>query len=65
MIASVGSNGKTVEPIGHGQHSADPWVCPLTGPLFFFANDARLSAFGHDLYENNKGAINVTVKRAA
>lgn len=65
MIASVGSNGKTVEPIGHGQHSAEPWVCPLTGPLFFFANDARMSAFGHDLYQNNTGAINVTVKRAA
>jgi uncharacterized protein (DUF2235 family) len=65
MIACVGADGKTTAPIGHGQHEQNPWTSSISGPLFFFANDAKLSGFGHDFYQNNKGSISVTVERVA
>jgi hypothetical protein len=65
MVATVGTDGKVAVPVGHSQFTANPWKCPATGPLYFFANDAKLSAFGHDFYQNNSGTIHVTVKRVA
>jgi hypothetical protein len=65
MVAAVGSDGKVAVPVGHGQFAANAWKCPATGPLYFFANDAKLSAFGHDFYQNNSGTIHVTVRRVA
>jgi hypothetical protein len=65
MIACVGADGKTTVPIGHGQHQQIPWTSATSGPLFFFANDAKLSGFGHDFYQNNKGKIFVTVERVS
>jgi hypothetical protein len=65
MIAGVNACAKPAVAIGHGQHVTTPWTCPVSGPLFFFANDARLAGFGHDFYQNNSGAINITVKRVA
>ena len=65
MIACVGTYARPFLPIGHSQHATQPWTCTDSGPLFFFANDARLSGFGHDFYQNNSGAINVTITRVA
>jgi hypothetical protein len=65
MVACVGASGKPAIPIGYGQHAQNPWIATASGLLFFFANDARMSGFGHNFYENNEGAINVTVKRVA
>lgn len=65
IVACVGASGKPAVPIGRGQHSQNPWTASNSGLLFFFANDARMSGFGHNFYENNEGAINVTVKRVA
>ena len=63
MIATIGTNGKVTARVGNGQHAAAPWTAPASGSLFFFANDARLSGFGHDFYENNQGHIAVTIER--
>src|ERR1044072_3161641 len=65
MVACVGAAGKPALAIGHGQYAQKPWTATASGLLFFFANDARLSGFGHNFYDNNEGAINVTVKRVA
>ena len=65
MTACIGASAKPALPIGRGQHAQAPWHCNTAGPLFFFANDARLSGFGRDFYDNNEGAINVTVERVA
>ena len=63
MVACISTSGKPAVAVGHGQYAEKPWTCPASGPLFFFANDARLSGFGRDFYENNDGVINVTVER--
>ena len=65
MVACIGSCGKPAVPIGRGQFDASPWTCPAAGPLFFFANDARLSGFGRNFYDNNDGVINVSIERLA
>jgi hypothetical protein len=65
MVACVGASGKPAMAIGHGQYAQKPWTATTSGLLFFFANDARLSGFGHNFYDNNEGAINVTVRRVA
>jgi hypothetical protein len=65
MVACVGVSGKPAIAIGHGQFAQNPWRATASGLLFFFANDARMSGFGHDFYENNAGAINVKVTRVA
>jgi len=41
----------------------DPAFFPDFDHGYYYHVDARLSAFGHDLYQNNTGAINVTMKR--
>ena len=65
MVATIGSDNKNNAPIGSGQHAEALWTCPVSGPLMFFANDAKLSALGYDLYSNNQGTISVTVERVA
>jgi hypothetical protein len=65
MVACVGASGKPAIAVGHAQYAQQPWTATASGLLFFFANDARLSGFGHNFYDNNEGAINVTVKRVA
>ena len=63
MVACIGTCVKPATAMGRGQHAENPWKAPASGPLFFFANDAGLSVFGYDFYDNNEGSINVTVKR--
>jgi hypothetical protein len=65
MVACIGASDKAAIPIGHGQYVERPWRATVSGLLFFFANDARPSGFGHDFYENNDGAIDVTITRTA
>jgi len=65
IVACIGTCVEPATPIGRGQHAQDPWKAPASGMLVFFANDARVSVLGKDFYENNKGAINVTVRRVA
>jgi hypothetical protein len=65
MVACIGASVKAAVPIGHRQHAQTPWRCTASGLLFFFANDARITAFGQDYYANNDGAIHVTVERVA
>ena len=65
MVACIGTRVTPATPIGRGQHAQNHWKAPASGPLFFFANDAGLSVLGNDLYDNNDGSINVTVKRVA
>ncbi|MBA2524839.1 MAG: DUF2235 domain-containing protein [Pyrinomonadaceae bacterium] len=65
MIACVSTTARPAVAVGHGQFAHTPWRCPASGPLFFFANDARLGVLGHDFYGNNKGAIDVLVERVA
>ena len=63
MVAAIGASGKPAVPIGRAQFAQKPWTANASGLLFFFANDAR--GVGQNFYENNDGAINVTVKRVA
>lgn len=63
MVAAIGASGKPSVPIGRAQFAQKPWTANASGLLFFFANDAR--GVGQNFYENNEGAINVTVKRVA
>lgn len=63
MVACVGACAKPAIPVGHRQFADKPWTCTASGPLFFFANDARLTTFGQDYYKNNEGCIQVTVER--
>jgi hypothetical protein len=65
MIACVGTAVKPAVAIGGGEFAQKPWRCSASGPLFFFANDARLGFRGHDFYDNNAGAIDVVVERVA
>ena len=65
MVACVGTCAKPAVAVGRGEHQTQPWTSPEFGALFFFANDARLSGFGHDLYQNNSGTISVTIQRVA
>ncbi|MFL6539816.1 MAG: hypothetical protein ACJ8HU_03565, partial [Chthoniobacterales bacterium] len=65
MIATVTTCGRPTVAIGHGQCAQTPWRSTASGPLFFFANDARLGVLGHDFYANNKGVIDVTIERVA
>jgi hypothetical protein len=65
MVACVGATAKGAVPVGAGQFAQTAWRAPHSGPLHFFANDARLSGFGRDFYDNNEGEINVTVERVS
>lgn len=63
MVVCIGTCVKPATPIGRGQHAQNSWRAHASGPLFFFANDARVSVFGHDFYDKNEGFIKVSVKR--
>lgn len=59
VCACPSFNDDLAFPVGRRQHATNPWVCPNSGPLNFFTNDA---AFPNN-YGNNRGSRNVTVKR--
>ncbi len=59
VCACPGFDDDLAFPVGKGQHATEPWVCPRSGPLNFFANDSAIP----NKYGNNRGSLTVTVTR--
>lgn len=59
LVACVNYNLETAVAVGHGQHgeAAAPWHPKEFGRLTLFVNDAETK------YDNNEGALEVTIKR--
>lgn len=57
VIGAVGENDDHLFRIGDGSKANTPFVAPVEGGLYAFANDAKSK------YDNNMGSMMVTVKR--
>lgn len=57
VIGAVEENDDHLFRIGDGSKAQKPFVSPIDGGLYAFANDAKSK------YDNNKGTMKVTVKR--